>query len=115
MTKADFHDYKPRWSDPLVVEYGEHCVYSCPPPLTGGVTVLAMLRSLDGVAALDTTTGRDPKYIDLVGRAVAVYPRVSRRIADVSSDFAMQKNCWQQKAFAIFNRKRPQRTRQMPK
>ena len=25
------------------------------------------LRAIDGVAALDTTTGRDPKYIDLVG------------------------------------------------
>ena len=88
LTKADFQDYKPRWSEPLTVNYGEHRIYSCPPPLTGGVTVLAMLRSLDGVAALDTTTGRDPKYIDLVGRALlSIYPRVNRSIADVSSAF----------------------------
>ena len=64
----------------------DYRVYTCPPPLTGGVTVLATLRALDGVAALDATTGRDPKYIDLVGRVLlAVYPRVDRTIADVPS------------------------------
>lgn len=86
LSKSDFQNYKPRWSEPLAVDYGEYRVHSCPPPLTGGVTVLAMLRSLDGVAALETTTGRDPKYIDLVGRALlSIYPRVSHSIADVPS------------------------------
>lgn len=90
LTKADFREYKPRWSEPLVIEYDQQRVYSCPPPLTGGVTVLAMLRTLDGVAALDTTTGRDPKYIDLVGRSLlSIYPRVSDEIADVPAAFGM--------------------------
>jgi gamma-glutamyltranspeptidase/glutathione hydrolase len=84
LTMDDFREYKPRWSDPLAVKYDEYRVYSSPPPLTGGTTVLAMLRTLDGVAALDTTTGRDPKYIDLIGRALlSIYPRVSEQIADV--------------------------------
>ena len=71
LTKADFRDYKPRWSEPLVVDYDEHRVYTCPPPLTGGVTVLAMLRSLDGVAALDTTT-RPRSEVHRLGRPRAV-------------------------------------------
>ena len=84
LTLDDFRDYAPRLSEPLVADYDGHRVYTCPPPLTGGVTVLATLRALDGVAALDTTTGRDPTYIDLVGRVLlSVYPRVTRTIADV--------------------------------
>ena len=89
LTKDDFRNYKPRWSEPLSVQCDDYRVYSCPPPLTGGTTVLATLRALDGVAALDTTKGRDPRYIDLVGRVLlSVYPRVSRKIADVPTAFA---------------------------
>jgi gamma-glutamyltranspeptidase/glutathione hydrolase len=84
LTMADFRDYEPRWGEPLAIDYDEYRVYSCPPPLTGGVTVLTTLRALDGVAALDATSGRDPEYIDLVGRVLlSVYPRVDRTIADV--------------------------------
>jgi gamma-glutamyltranspeptidase/glutathione hydrolase len=81
---ADFRGYKPLWGQPLVVEFDGFRVYSCPPPLTGGVTVLASLRALDGVAAIDATSGRDPKYIDLVGRLLlSLYPQIDRTIADV--------------------------------
>jgi gamma-glutamyltranspeptidase/glutathione hydrolase len=84
LTRSDFRDYRPRWGEPLAVDYEDYRVYTCPPPLTGGVTVLATLRALDGVAGLDATSGRDPKYIDLVGRVLlSVYPRVTRTIADV--------------------------------
>jgi gamma-glutamyltranspeptidase / glutathione hydrolase len=84
LTLNDFRTYKPRWGEPLFVDYDDHRVYTCPPPLTGGATVLASLRALDGVAALDATSGRDAKYIDLVGRVLlSVYPRVDRTIADV--------------------------------
>jgi gamma-glutamyltranspeptidase/glutathione hydrolase len=39
---------------------------------------------LDGVAAMDASDGRDPPYIDLMGRALlALYPRVTHTIADV--------------------------------
>jgi gamma-glutamyltranspeptidase/glutathione hydrolase len=84
LTLDDFRSYKPRSTEPLAIEFDERRVYSCPPPLTGGVTVLTMLRALDKVAALDATNGRDPKYFDLVGRLLlSVYPQVSAKIADV--------------------------------
>ncbi|MEX0612315.1 MAG: gamma-glutamyltransferase family protein [Pirellulales bacterium] len=86
LTMDDFRGYKPRWSEPLAVDYDGYRVYASPPPLTGGATVLATLRAVDGVAALDATNGRDPRYIDLVGRVLlSIYPRVSGTIADVPS------------------------------
>jgi gamma-glutamyltranspeptidase/glutathione hydrolase len=86
LTLDDFRAYKPRWGEPLVADYDGYDVYTCPPPLTGGATVLASLRALDGVAALDTTSGRDAKYMDVVGRVLlSVYPRVDRTIADVAT------------------------------
>jgi gamma-glutamyltranspeptidase/glutathione hydrolase len=89
MTLDDFRSYRPQWKEPLVSDYDGHRVYTCPPPLTGGATVLAALRSLDGVAAMDATSGRDPKYFDLVGRVLlSIYPRVDRTIADVPTAFA---------------------------
>jgi len=84
LTLEDMRDYEAIWSEPLDVEYEGHRVYSCPPPLTGGTTVLAALRAMDGVAALETSNGRDPLYMDHMGRLLlAIYPRVSRTIADV--------------------------------
>ena len=84
LTLEDFRNYQPRLTEPLAIDFDERRVYSCPPPLTGGVTVLTMLRALDNVAALDATNGRDPKYFDLVGRLLlSVYPQVSAKIADV--------------------------------
>jgi gamma-glutamyltranspeptidase/glutathione hydrolase len=89
LTVDDFKNYKPRQGEPLVIDYEGCRVYSSPPPLTGGTTVLAMLRGLDGVAALDTSNGRDPKYFDLIGRLLlSVYPRVTAKIADVPQSFA---------------------------
>jgi gamma-glutamyltranspeptidase / glutathione hydrolase len=86
LTKDDFRSYKPRSSEPLAIDFDGYRIYSCPPPLTGGTTVLTALRAIEGVAALDTTNGRDPKYMDLVGRALlAIYPRVGKSVADVSS------------------------------
>ncbi len=41
----DFRTYKPRWSEPLAINYNGYELYSCPPPLTGGTTVLASLRA----------------------------------------------------------------------
>jgi gamma-glutamyltranspeptidase/glutathione hydrolase len=84
LSLEDFRDYRPRQGQPLVVDYDGCRVYSSPPPLTGGTTVLTMLRAVDGVAAIETTDGRDPKYFDLVGRLLlSVYPRVTAKIADV--------------------------------
>ena len=81
---SDFREYKPRWSEPLAAEYEGYRVVTSPPPLTGGATVLGVLRVLDGVAAMSASDGRDPRYMDLAGRSLlTVYPRVTRTVADV--------------------------------
>lgn len=84
LAMADFRAYSPTIGPPLSAAYDEFLVHTSPQPLTGGATVLATLRALDGVAALDATSGRDPKFINITGRILlSVYPRVNRAIADV--------------------------------
>jgi gamma-glutamyltranspeptidase/glutathione hydrolase len=82
----DFRDYRPQFTEPLAVCYRNHCVYSSPPPLTGGATVLAALKALEGQRQLDGKHPRDADYIDAVGRVLlCVYPEVSDVVADVPS------------------------------
>lgn len=89
LTRDDFRAYEPRWGHPLEVSYGEYRVFSCPPPLTGGTTVLASLRALEHLEAVDASAGRDADYIDRVGRVLlAVYPRVTAKIADAPDALA---------------------------
>ena len=56
----DFRNYRPRFTKPLAVCYRGHCVYSSPPPLTGGATVLATLKALEKASAVEreTASGR---------------------------------------------------------
>jgi gamma-glutamyltranspeptidase / glutathione hydrolase len=76
-------DYRVRHVAPLEVDWEGYHLASAPPPLTGGATVLATLKSLESVAALQACSQRDATYIDLVGRALlALYPEISRTVAD---------------------------------
>lgn len=85
----DFHEYKPRWNAPLAIHYNGYEVYSCPPPLTGGVTVLTSLRALEHLNPLGARAARSGPYIDQVGRVLlAVYPPVTAKIADSPKSFA---------------------------
>jgi gamma-glutamyltranspeptidase / glutathione hydrolase len=87
-TREDFRNYQPRWSEPLVINFNGHQLYSAPPPLTGGTTVLASLRALEHLDPLDATTGRNADYVDRVGRVLlALYPRVNATIADAPNSF----------------------------
>ncbi|MGD9634019.1 MAG: gamma-glutamyltransferase family protein [Pirellulales bacterium] len=89
LTLDDFRDYKPRWSQPLVINYHGYKVYSCPPPLTGGVTVLTSLRALEHLDPLGARATRSSHYIDQLGRVLlAVYPPVTAEIADSPGSFA---------------------------
>lgn len=88
LSRDDFHSFEPRCSEPLVVHYNGYEVYSCPPPLTGGTTVLASLRALEHLESLDAAAARDANYIDRVGRVLlALYPRITATIADAPSSF----------------------------
>ncbi|TWT97725.1 Gamma-glutamyltranspeptidase precursor [Botrimarina colliarenosi] len=83
MTLGDLKNYEVRQGSPLVADWEGYRLATSPPPLTGGTTVLATLRALEGVAGLQACAERNASYIDLVGRALLVlYPAISRTIAD---------------------------------
>ncbi|WP_197524762.1 gamma-glutamyltransferase family protein [Botrimarina hoheduenensis] len=82
LTSADFSGYKPRFTEPLAVNFNGHRVYSSPAPLTGGATVLAALRASEHMQG-PLPIERNADYIDRFGRLLRVlYPRVTREVAD---------------------------------
>ncbi|QDV72516.1 Gamma-glutamyltranspeptidase precursor [Planctomycetes bacterium K2D] len=84
MSLSDLRDYRIRHVAPLEADWEGYHLAAAPPPLTGGTTVLATLKSLEGVAALHACTERDATYIDLVSRSLlALYPEITRTVADV--------------------------------
>lgn len=88
MTLADLRDYQAQSVAPLEIDWEGYHLSSAPPPLTGGSTVLATLKALEGVARLQACPDRDAAYIDLVGRTLLVlYPPITRMIADTPGAF----------------------------
>ncbi|QDT69339.1 Gamma-glutamyltranspeptidase precursor [Planctomycetes bacterium MalM25] len=90
LSANDLATYKARVTQPLAVNYRGYRVFSSPPPLTGGVTVLAALKSQESA---DWAAGqpRDAVYVDRLSRSLQVfYPRISERVADTpdAADFA---------------------------
>ena len=82
LSLEDFAAYRPTVTEPLAVNYLGHRVYSSPPPLTGGVTVLAALAA-QGMGGEQPPASRDADYIDRFGRLLRVlYPRISLAVAD---------------------------------
>ncbi|MEN1678661.1 MAG: gamma-glutamyltransferase family protein [Planctomycetota bacterium] len=85
MSLEDFASYKPRFTQPLAVGYRGYRVYSSPPPLTGGVTVLGLLAAQEATAWPEGKA-RDAAYIHGLCRLLRpLYPRISRVVADVPS------------------------------
>jgi gamma-glutamyltranspeptidase/glutathione hydrolase len=84
-SEDDLHDYQPRFVEPLCGAYRGYQMYSSPPPLTGGSTLLAALGVLSEVNF--RTLGvhpRDGRYADVLARVLQqVYPEVTRCVADV--------------------------------
>lgn len=82
LTLKDFSDYQPQFTEPLSADFKGGTVYSSPPPLTGGITVLMTLKALEahdwaGYAA------RDARTLDRIGCVLReVYPQVTRDIGD---------------------------------
>lgn len=82
LTLADFKNYEARFSAPLVANYRGYRVYSSPPPLTGGATVLAVLRA-QAALKWPPNSPRDGLYINNLGRVLQVfYPLLSEVIGD---------------------------------
>lgn len=83
LTLEDFAGYEARWSEPLAADFKGYRVYSGVPPTTGGVTVLATLRALEGLPAAEYEP-RGAALIDQVGRTLmGVYGPMSAGVADV--------------------------------
>jgi len=81
----DFRNYRAEIGKPLEIDYRGHRVYSCPPPLTGGVTVLAALECLESMAASNAPCANtEVAFTDRACRALqCLYPRIRDSIADV--------------------------------
>lgn len=82
VTMDDFRNYRPHLLEPLASDFRGRRVVTSPPPFTGGVTVLAALKTLED-REWESNLPRDGNYIDSVSRVLLqLYPRVDRRIAD---------------------------------
>lgn len=84
-SEQDLREYKPRFLEPLHGNYRGYQVYSSPPPLSGGATLLASLGVLSEVNFRGLgVQARDARYVDIVSRVLQqVYPDVTRSAADV--------------------------------
>jgi gamma-glutamyltranspeptidase/glutathione hydrolase len=82
VTMDDFRSYRAHFNEPLQINFRGHRIITSPPPVAGGVTVLAALKTLEEHDW--SAISRDETYIDTVSRVLLqLYPRVDRRIADV--------------------------------
>ena len=83
LSLEDFTTYKSRFLPALGGTYRGLSVYSSPPPLTGGTTLLACLKCLEP-SDLRPLPPRQTQYIDLIGRVLRqVYPATASAAADV--------------------------------
>jgi gamma-glutamyltranspeptidase / glutathione hydrolase len=84
LSKEDFQNYRVEVAQPLEIEYRGYHVYSCPPPLTGGVTVLSVLECLEQMKP-EVSSGDQIAFSDRMCRALeCLYPRIDDSIADLS-------------------------------
>lgn len=81
----DFSDYHAEISAPLAIDYRGYRIYSCPPPLTGGATVLAALKCFEQLPQLGASAN-EVEYADQMGHVLlGLYPRIQAAIADAPS------------------------------
>ncbi|WP_145062551.1 gamma-glutamyltransferase family protein [Adhaeretor mobilis] len=88
LVKEDFEDYRAEVGEPLEIEYRGHRIYSCPPPLTGGVTVLAALECLEHMhSKLPGNNSSDGAFVQFTDQACrslqCLYPPIRDHVADV--------------------------------
>jgi gamma-glutamyltranspeptidase/glutathione hydrolase len=82
MTMADWEAYEAEVGEALAIDYRGNRVYSCPPPLTGGTTVLATLKAFEQMPRLDASA-TPVQYANQMGRVMlGLYPLVQARIGD---------------------------------
>ncbi len=87
LSLEDLKNYRARVLTPVSAEYKGYRVFSSPPPLSGGTTLLTALKCLEK----ERWQGAQPRnvaYIDAISRVFQqVYPEVARSAADVPDSF----------------------------
>ncbi len=84
LTREDFRNYRVEVGEPLETEYRGYRIYSCPPPLTGGVTVLSALECMEQMQP-EISSEDSVAFADRMCRALeSLYPRIDDSIADSS-------------------------------
>lgn len=83
LSVEDLKAYQAEVGEPLSIDYRGNRIYSCPPPLTGGSTVLAALKCFEELPQLDQTA-RATDFADQMGHVLLVlYPEIQDQLADV--------------------------------
>lgn len=83
LTLNDFKKYQVEVSEPLVTDYRGYTLYSCPPPLTGGITVLSALECLEQMGSQSEICNL-VSFTDRLGRSLqCLYPTIRDTVADV--------------------------------
>ena len=85
LSREDFRNYRAEYGQPLAINYRGCRLYSCPPPLTGGATVLSALKCFERMQP-QPETGGFVRFTDDICRSLqCLYPQVRDMIADVPS------------------------------
>ncbi len=82
MQLSDWAAYRAEVSDALAIDYRGNKVYSCPPPLTGGTTVLATLEGFEQMPQLGADA-TPVEFANKMGRVLlCLYPQIQEKIGD---------------------------------
>ena len=69
LSSEDLKNYRPVWREPLIGNYRQRTVISMPPPSSGGVAILQMLKVLEGYQ-LSSFTHNSATYLHLITEAM---------------------------------------------
>ena len=69
LSSEDLKNYRPVWREPLIGNYRQRTVISMPPPSSGGVAILQMLKVLEGYQ-LSSLTHNSATYLHLLTEAM---------------------------------------------
>lgn len=97
MSMEDFSSYKPRWVEPVSFTYKGKKVFTGPPPLTGGATLMGTLKVLEGWdwGSEKPKSSRDPAFVDAFARAMlSVGTAVGRSAGDIPDSLSRVKDAF---------------------
>lgn len=82
MTLEDWRAFRADVGEALSIDYRGNRVYSCPPPLTGGTTVLATLKCFEQMPRLGAEVS-PVQFVNQMGRVLlCLYPQIQEKVGD---------------------------------